>query len=520
MQSSLFSLLLLGLLLQWVTAAPTQLRKRTFKVERARNAHFRGHNGPRELLKAYRKYSMPVPHALLDAMRAQEAAKHGLNNTQSKMGGGHGGGQGGPQGGMQGGPQGGGPGGAPGGRGGPQGGPPAGLQGGFPCPCCANGNPQVVESEGDTVVIVWESEPGQQPENQDPQPEIHEPQPQPQPSQDSEPDDGGIIGIVTATPEDGDIEYLSPVTIGGQTLNLDFDTGSADLWVFNTQLPDNLTRGHQLFDPSQSRTFKMLDGASFSITYGDESGAAGNVGIDVVDIGGVVVENQAVELATDVSSSFVEDVGSHGLLGLAYSKLNTVQPQQQKTFFDNVLPTLAEPLFTADLRRGEVGAYEFGRIDTSKFVGEMAWIPVNTTNGFWQFATSGFAVGNEEAMTGLPTSQAIADTGTTLMIVSKEVSDGYYSQVSGARNDEHIGGMAFPCDAQLPDLFVDVGGLYVARVKGQDINFAQVSEDTCFGGIQPSTSPGDLQIWGDVFFKSQFVAFNGGDHTLGMAQHV
>jgi hypothetical protein len=34
---------------------------------------------------------------------------------------------------------------------------------------------------------------------------------------------------VTATPERNDWYYLCPVTIGGQTLNLDFDTGSADL---------------------------------------------------------------------------------------------------------------------------------------------------------------------------------------------------------------------------------------------------------------------------------------------------
>ncbi|KAK0620799.1 aspergillopepsin-F [Immersiella caudata] len=428
MQSSLVSLLLFGLLLQWVTAAPTQLQRRTFKVERRRNTNFRGHNGPKELLKAYRKYSMPVPHGLLDAIRAQEAAKLGADSAKNKIGGGGGGGGGG--------------------------------------------------------------------------------------------NDGNSIGIVTATPEDGDIEYLSPVTIGGQTLNLDFDTGSADLWVFNTQLYPNFSRGHTLFDPSQSRTFKMLDSASFSITYGDESGAAGNVGVDTVDIGGVIVENQAVELATQVSSSFAEDVGSHGLLGLAFSKINTVQPKQQNTFFDNVLPTLAEPLFTADLRPGAVGAYEFGRTDASKFVGEMAWIPVNTTNGFWQYGTSGFAVGDATTLTGLPTAQAIADTGTTLMIVSKEVSDGYYSQVSGAQNDENIGGITFPCDSYLPDLFVDVGGVYVARVRGEDINFAQVSDDLCFGGIQPSTSPGDLQIWGDVFFKSQFVVFNGGNNTLGVAQHA
>ena len=36
-------------------------------------------------------------------------------------------------------------------------------------------------------------------------------------------------GSVTATPESYDSEYLCPVSIGGQTLNLDFDTGSSDL---------------------------------------------------------------------------------------------------------------------------------------------------------------------------------------------------------------------------------------------------------------------------------------------------
>lgn len=38
-------------------------------------------------------------------------------------------------------------------------------------------------------------------------------------------------GEVVATPADNGAEYLSPVTIGGQKLNLNFDTGSSDLYV-------------------------------------------------------------------------------------------------------------------------------------------------------------------------------------------------------------------------------------------------------------------------------------------------
>jgi aspergillopepsin I len=39
-------------------------------------------------------------------------------------------------------------------------------------------------------------------------------------------------GVVTASPDPDNVEYLVPVTIGGQTLNLDFDSGSADLYVY------------------------------------------------------------------------------------------------------------------------------------------------------------------------------------------------------------------------------------------------------------------------------------------------
>ena len=38
-----------------------------------------------------------------------------------------------------------------------------------------------------------------------------------------------VSGSAITTPESDDVEYLTPVTIGSSTLNLDFDTGSADL---------------------------------------------------------------------------------------------------------------------------------------------------------------------------------------------------------------------------------------------------------------------------------------------------
>lgn len=130
-------------------------------------------------------------------------------------------------------------------------------------------------------------------------------------------------------------------------------------WVFSTVTPSSQSAGHNKYNPS---TGTKLNGYTWKIGYGDGSGASGTVYKDRVVVGGVTATSQAVEAATSVSSSFSSGP-EDGLLGLAFSSINTVSPQKQTTFFDTVKSSLSSPLFTVSLQKGKAGAYTFGYVE-------------------------------------------------------------------------------------------------------------------------------------------------------------
>lgn len=59
----------------------------------------------------------------------------------------------------------------------------------------------------------------------------------------------------------------------------------------------------------------------------------------------------------------------------------------------------------------------------------------------------------------------------------------------------------------------------MAMVPGSGVTFAQVDANTCFGGIQ-GNGGANLQIYGDVMFRTQYVVFDGKAKTLQMAKKV
>ena len=224
-----------------------------------------------------------------------------------------------------------------------------------------------------------------------------------------------------------DMEYVMPVDVGGQVLSLQLDTGSSDLyvasylairadidsWVFSTLQPAeqrSSRKPHKLYDPLRSGARRM-NGHTWVISYDDLSGAYGEVYVDRVTIENLTVLTQAVGVATSVSRTFLQDGEVDGLLGLGFTELNSITPNPQKTWFDNIRGNLSAPLFATALRRRRAGAYDFGYIDSEKYVGNITWTDVDGEDGFWDFGVSGFAVGGESV--SKTTIRADADTGTS-----------------------------------------------------------------------------------------------------------
>lgn len=306
-----------------------------------------------------------------------------------------------------------------------------------------------------------------------------------------------------------------PSFVGGIKVCLSHVLTTNRRWVFSTETDPADVDRQKLYNPANSKTSKQLKGATWNISYGDGTGANGDVWLDVVNIGGVKVKHQAVESALELSQSFSEDSAKSGLLGLGFSSLNTVKPNKQQTWFDNIKGSLSKGLFTADLNAGQFGTYDFGYIDKTKYNGDIFYTKVNNTQGFWGVTPTGYKVGSA---INVPLSfQAIVDTGTSLLLLPDETVEDYYSQVAHSTYSTVEGGWIFPCLTAAPDFLLNIGS-YQATIPGAYINYApsQTRDNYCYGGIQSAVGL-PFSILGDVFIKSQFVVFDSENGRVGFA---
>ncbi len=97
---------------------------------------------------------------------------------------------------------------------------------------------------------------------------------------------------------------------------------------------------HNLFDTAKSKTFENL---FFKIWYSESSSTpAGSpdvtvwVGIDDIDIGGLKINDQAIQLV-DTYNKNILTTGCDGVLGLGFNVNNMLRPSKVQTPVDNIM---------------------------------------------------------------------------------------------------------------------------------------------------------------------------------------
>jgi len=214
--------------------------------------------------------------------------------------------------------------------------------------------------------------------------------------------------------------------------NFIIDTGSGNTWI----------GGNKTYVPS-STSIKTAD--MFNISYG-MGFAAGAEYLDQVSLGGLIISNQSIGVASTFSGV---TWGCDGILGLGPTVLtrNTLTTSGYST-----IPTVADnlhsqgkisvqsfgvyfqPATSVGVTNGELS---FGEVDTSKITGSITYAALSTTipaGYYWSFNQS-IRYGST---TMLSSGAGIVDTGSSLIYVATDAFN-VYKAATGAQIDPTTG---------------------------------------------------------------------------------
>ncbi|KAI7854803.1 aspartic peptidase domain-containing protein [Circinella umbellata] len=339
-----------------------------------------------------------------------------------------------------------------------------------------------------------------------------------------------------------DIQYVGKVNVGTppQELELNFDTGSSDLWFVST-LCKNCDDYNTQFNPEKSTTFDWGTRQKWNIQYGDGSTAGGIVGYDTVDLGGFPIEHQAVELATHETQM---DSVVHGILGLGFPELCTVPGTI--TPLENLVKQglIKDSMFSFSLGHylhGGGGELIFGGMNTERYVGELTSFPVANAEGYWGIRLVSATIreklisfdeiipkiphinkptitltdrNNAKEVNALP---GVLDTGTTLMIFPELIANIIAKEYNATSNDD--GTYNITCDSnELSELILSFGTASY-KVLPESLIYYNDNNGNCLAGFAKAKFP--FVILGDVFLKNVYTVFDYSvPPTVKLAQAV
>ncbi|KAJ3475580.1 hypothetical protein NLG97_g9409 [Lecanicillium saksenae] len=371
-----------------------------------------------------------------------------------------------------------------------------------------------------------------------------------------------------------DLQALNNLTGGGyyadlgigtppQKLSFHLDTGSSDTWVnkkgisFCVEgrpllgLPPNCMKQ---FDPEVSKTFQTVS-RDFKIGYLDGSSATGDYFNDTVTIqNNITIKNQQLGLAKKSESPT-------GLMGLGMS-VGVASRKVYPTIIDNlvsqgVIETAAFSLYLDSITESH-GSFLFGGIDTKKYIGDLATLPlvaddIHQSDNVTSYAVELTGFSADGISTPSLKTKAIFDTGATLVLLPGRIVKPIYDKLGivtldgiptpfidcGAANKKG-GNTKFKFEfngktisVPLKEMIInsladhqDVFRLFKSQFKGFDSvcmfgiasadNYKTQDPDPTSSGA--STAEPEYALLGDTFLRSAYVVYDLAGQQVGLAQ--
>ena len=267
---------------------------------------------------------------------------------------------------------------------------------------------------------------------------------------------------------------------------------------------------------------------TFEDTYGDGSGAFGQVGRDVVIIGGSTIIKFPFGVATNITYPQGEVSGSRrtdGILGMGFNTQSGILPVQKRTWIEYLAASDEERLFGTSLKLNASSFVNFGYVNKSAYAGEMTVVKVSDTFPLLGTAwiASDIQFGSKSQIFASPPVYMIFDTGNSDLSLPTAVVEEYCANVPGSRSFLNTTWI-YPCEEKVPplDFIFDpaLSGPKKISIPGDALKIKSKLPGYCTTKMLARNPKRDLLSAGAPFFISNYVVFNYTIPSLGFASQV